>query len=122
MFFTPDAATLTPMDAAAAAPPAAAPAGPVIPTPGILPLSACVVKADRLNLVVQPEPDFSKEGLGAAPTAQIENSRGQIRSSARGTERRSELRALSFLARNGSTRSRSMTLAEICAIALLYVS
>src|SRR5262249_28181401 len=34
MFFTPDAATLTAIDAAAASPPAAAPAGPVIDTSG----------------------------------------------------------------------------------------
>jgi hypothetical protein len=41
----------TPEDAtsidAAAAPPAAGPAGPVIPTPGVSPLSACVVKVNN---------------------------------------------------------------------------
>src|SRR5271169_607615 len=52
MFFTPVDATLMPIDAAADAPPAAAPAGPVIPTPGIMPLSACVVKVD--NWVEEP--------------------------------------------------------------------
>jgi hypothetical protein len=47
MFLTPVDATFTPIDAAAAAPPAAAPAGPVIPTPGIMPLSAWVVKVNN---------------------------------------------------------------------------
>jgi hypothetical protein len=51
-FFTPENATSTRIDAAAAAPAAVAPAGPVIPTPCIFPPSACVVKVN--NCVEEP--------------------------------------------------------------------